>query len=36
MEKGIKAKEKREKAAFWFLGLGFHKRSVLFPSFGKV
>ena len=33
MEKGIKAKGKREKAAFLFLGLGFHKRSVLFHSF---
>ena len=35
MEKGIKAKGNREKAAFRFLGLGFHKRSVLFHSFGE-
>ena len=34
MEKGRKAKGKREKAAFLFLGLGFHKRSVLFHIFG--
>ena len=33
IEKGIKAKGKREKATFLFLGLGFHKRSVLFHSF---
>ena len=33
MEKGIKAKEKVEKATFDLLGFGFHKKSVLSHSF---
>ena len=34
MEKGIKSNGKVEKAAFDFLGFGFHKKSVLSHSFG--